>query len=106
MEHRTVSRAAAAEMMPLDETGKPSPLAGSNHMDQFVCIEDVDQHFVAWIRGVITLERNFTHKPHRCGIVLFEVPGHWFVYSFRFDKLDKSELHGVVTVRLFGFLLN
>ena len=75
-------------------------------MDQLVGIEDVDHHFVAWIRGVVPGKRNFTDKTRRRGIVLFEVAGHRFVDPFWFHELNESELHGVVTVLLFRLLLN
>src|SRR4051812_39148813 len=106
MEHRTVTRTAAAEMMTLDEPGKPTPLAGSNHVNQFVCPENVDHHFVAGIRSIITLQRNFTDEPYRCSIVLFEVAGHRLIHALWFHKLDEAELHGVITVLLLCLFLN
>src|SRR5262245_22309104 len=101
-----MSRAAAAEMVTLHEAGKTAPLTGSNDVNQFVRIEDVDHHFVAGIRSVFTLKRNFTDKAHRCGVVLFEMARHWLVDALWFHKLDESELNGIVAVFLFRLLLN
>src|SRR5439155_2500244 len=106
VKHRTMSRAAATEMMPLDQARKSAPLAGPDHMNEFIRVEDVDHHFVSRIRSVVTLKRNFTDKPYRCSVVLFKVPRHWLVYPLGFHKLDEAKLHGIVTVLLFRLLLN
>ena len=57
MEHRAVRGAAAAEMMPLHKSGKPTPFASSNDVDKFVPSEDVDHDLIAWICAVLALNR-------------------------------------------------
>ena len=48
-------RAAAAEVMPLHEAGKPTPLAGSNDVNQFVLRKNIDLYLIAGIGGFVTL---------------------------------------------------
>ena len=63
MEHRSVCRAAAAEVMPLHEAGKPAPLAGSDDVNQLVLRKNIDLHLIAGIGAFFTLNADFSHEP-------------------------------------------
>src|SRR5438552_418364 len=106
MEHRAVGGTAAAEMMPLHKSGKPTPFASSNDVDKFVPIEDVDHDLIAWICAVLALNPDLAHEPGRCDVGLFEMSRHRFRDAFRFHKLDESKLHGIVAVLLFRLSLD
>src|SRR5437899_2918137 len=106
MEHRSVRRAAAAEVMPLHEPGKPTSFAGSDDVHKFVRIEDVDHDLVTRVCSVFTLNPDFAHESGGSHIRFFEMTRHWFRDTFGFHELDKSKLHGVVTVFLLGLSLD
>src|SRR5262249_16138031 len=105
MEHRAVRGTAAAEMMALHKSGKPTPFASSHDVDKFVPVEDVDHDLIARICAALALNPNLTHKCGWCDFGLFEMPLHWFGDTFRFHKRDVSKLHGIVAVLLFRLSL-
>src|SRR4051812_10813547 len=92
--------AAAAKMMALDQTGETPALAGPDNMNQFVHIEDIDHHLISGIGSFFSLNCNFACEPRRCDIRFFEVTGHRLVDALRLDKLDESQLNGVVSILL------
>src|SRR2546425_9677396 len=100
MEHRSVRRAAAAEVMPLHKPGKPASFAGSDDMHKFVRIEDADHDLVAWVCFVLTLNPDFAHESGRGDIRFFEMTRHRLRDAFGFHELDESKLHGIVAVFL------
>src|SRR5213593_4532126 len=106
MEHRSVRRAAAAEVMPLHKSGKATSFAGSDDVHKFVRIEDVDHDLIARVCSVFTLNPDFAHEPGRSHIRFFEMTRHWFRDTFGLHELDESELHGVVTVFLLRLSLD
>ena len=106
MKHRSVRCAPASEMMPLNKPSEAPAFAGSDDVDQFVRIENIDHHLVAGIRRFVALNGYFTNETRRRGIRLFEMAGHWFVHALRFDELDKPELHRVISIVLSRLLLN
>src|SRR5215470_9652853 len=105
MEHRPVCCTATAEMMPLHKTRKPTTFAGTDDVNQFVGVENVDHHFVAGIGAFFAFDSDFTHKACRCHIRLFEMARHCLIDALRLDKLDESKLHGIVAVRLLRLFL-
>src|SRR5215510_14027671 len=98
MEHRTVSRPAAAKMVPFDQPCKATALAGCDDMNQFVRVEDVDHHLVTRIRRFLSGHGNFAGELGRCDIGFLEMTSHRLIYALGFDKLDETELHGIVAV--------
>src|SRR5213593_1256477 len=106
MEHRSVGRAAAAEVMPLHKPGKPASFTGSDDVHKFVRIEDVDHDLVAGICSVFTLNPDLAHESCRSHIRFFEMTRHWFRDTFGFHELDESKLHGVVAVFLLRLSLD
>src|SRR2546428_8195497 len=106
MEHRAVSCAATAEVMPLHKSGKPTSFAGSHDMNKFIRVEDVDHHLVAWVCAVLALNTDFAHESGRCHIGFFKMTGHWFRDALGFHELDQSKLDGIVAILLLRLFLD
>src|SRR5262245_3207903 len=106
MEHRTVRCAAAAKMMPFDETGKATPLARADDMHQLVYGKNIDHDLIAGIRSLFTLNGNFASETRRRDIRFFEMTRHRLGDALRLDELDEAELHGIVSILLLRLFLH
>src|SRR5580704_8534532 len=93
-------------MMPLDNAGKSSALAGSNNVDILGGAEYVDHHFVARVRCVVTAYSGLSQYPYWRSTCLLEVTGHRLVDVLGLHKFDKAELGGIVAIALHCFSLN
>src|SRR6266516_2210594 len=106
MEHRSMGRSAATEMMTLHKAGKSASFAGSDDVNQLVLSEDVNHHLVAGIGAIAVLHCHLTDKLHGSNVGFLEMSVHRPVHSFGFDELHEAELHRVVAILRLRLLLN
>src|ERR1700744_2993571 len=88
-----------------NNTGKPTALAGSNHIDILRIDENIDQNLIARLEPCVlaalsrNFDRNLAHQLHRRHIVLSEVASHRLVDLVALDELNQTNLRRGVTVR-------
>jgi hypothetical protein len=93
-------------MMPLDEAGETSSLAGADDVNQFLSPENVSHHFVARVRTILSLDLHFANESGWRGVRLLEVTRHGLVDASRFYELDETELNGVIAIFLRSLFLH
>ena len=64
MKHGTVTGPAAAEMMPLDQAGKTTSLAGSNDVNALLRSENIAQDLVAGLGAIFAFNTHFAQDAH------------------------------------------
>src|SRR5688500_17675931 len=106
MKHRTVRRAAATEVMPLNESCKAAPLARSDNVHSLLLAKDIHQDLVSRVWAPFTLDAHFAEDSNWRNIGLLEMPIHRLGHAFGLNEFDESKLHRVVAIFLGCLLLN
>src|SRR6185437_14836338 len=97
--------------MALHHTLEAFALAYADYVNEFLAMEDVDQHAVAGFyravpfRTFFHFDGNFAHKLNRRQIVLAQVTLHGLRQARLFHELDQADLRGIVAVFGLRFVL-
>src|SRR5262249_2908191 len=107
VEHRSVSRAASATSVTLDESRKSAALGPPYNVYKIIFPEDVDQDLIADARRILTRIQSDLAQDSRGGhACAFEVAFHRLVDLARRFVLNQPELDRVIPVRVDGLFLN
>ena len=109
LEHVSVSRGSAAEVVPANYAREATPLAGAQNVNELFVIEQVDQHLVpdlhaiasgllASRNGSVDNDRHLPQKLHRRQVVLRQMTFHGLRQPRFLDELDQPELGRFIAV--------
>src|SRR5277367_1590843 len=101
----------AGKMMPPDYTRETAPFADADNVDEFLAVEDVDQHAIASFQHSVAVafglffdfDRNLAHELDRRQIVLAQVSASRLGQPRLFHELNQADLRGNIAV--FGLRL-
>src|SRR6185369_17327073 len=98
VEHRAVRRAAAGEVMPLDDALEAFAATGPDDVDAIAGGEHRHVHLVARLERIATrLQRDLAANARRGYAGLLEVPLRRLVFLGRL-RIDEPKLHGLIAV--------
>ena len=100
MEHRSVRRASASEVVPLDDALEALAAAGANDVDAFAVGEDRHVHLIARLHRIASgrlLHLAHDARGRHTGLLEVSLRG---LVLFRRPSFDEPDLHGLVAVAL------
>src|SRR5262249_21469156 len=99
VEHRTVRRSAAAEVMALHQASESAALAHPDHINLVLGLELIHQNLIAGLQIVIArTEPELAQELRTFHTGLLQMSGGRLVDALRLDELDQSELDRVVAI--------